>query len=271
MFKAAKWERVGAYLRLITAYTAFNARAAYAFRTNFWFSVFSMLMSDTVWVAYWLLFFARFPHLNGWQSRDLLLLWGISALSFGVVTVIFGNLLNVQQVVQEGELDIYLTNPKPVLLHLLISRQSVNGYGDILFGIIVLPFVMPHTLMGVSALVMGTLASGLLFFGFVLVTQTLGFLTGSAQGVGAQLVNAFLSFQTYPPSIFRGWLSKVIVYFIIPSGVIALMPWPVLAGKLMWLPYVAVGAGACLTWIGRRLFDHGLRIYTSGNRLTVRS
>lgn len=266
--------RVSVYARhlgLIGAYARFQFRAAYAFRTSFWSQVASMFLNDGVWIAYWILFFRRFPNLAGWHENDLLFIWGVAATSFGIVAVVFGNALNLQSIIQTGELDIYLSCPKPVLLHALISRQSTTGWGDILFGLAVLLFVTPHSLAGIAWTFVSLVASAALLLGFVILTQTVGFWTGGAGALGLQLSNAFLSFQTYPPSIFHGWAAKFVIFILIPSGIAAMLPLSVLHGEWPWLPPAALALGLFWLWMARTVFYAGLRRYTSGNRITVRS
>ncbi|MCL6625273.1 MAG: hypothetical protein K6T68_01645 [Alicyclobacillus shizuokensis] len=49
------------------------------------------------------------------------------------------------------------------------------------------------------------------------------------------------------------------------------LPLAVIDGIRPWLVWVALGVGACELALARRVFHVGLKVYTSGNRITIRS
>ncbi|MCL6625746.1 MAG: ABC-2 family transporter protein, partial [Alicyclobacillus shizuokensis] len=184
--------KVGNRLQLALAYFVFNVKGSYAFRASFWLEVVSMVFNDAIWVTFWLLYFARFPVVGGWHRTDILYLWGLSAVSFGIMDIMFGNALNLGRIISEGELDIYLSHPKPPLYHALISRQNVVGWGDLSFGVMMLVLSTPHTGQAVIQTLVALAACTLLLIGFVVLTQSLVFFIGGREGLGAQLAEVFI-------------------------------------------------------------------------------
>ena len=63
---AANWKRLLAHLRLMRCYQAANLAMAMEYRTAFFAQVFGMVLNDSLWLAYWTLFFSRFPVVRGW-------------------------------------------------------------------------------------------------------------------------------------------------------------------------------------------------------------
>ncbi len=263
--------RAGDSWRLTAAYFWFNLRGSYAFRTSFWLQLWSMVMNDAIWVAFWVIYFARFPVVHGWRRHDILFLWGVSAFSFGVMDVVFGNALRLGRIIAEGELDIYLSNPKPPLFHALISRQNVVGWGDMLFGAGVLAGSVPPDPVHWLQTLVAAAAAGMLLTGFVVMTQSLVFFIGGREGLGGQLAEVFLVFSHYPSAIFHGWFIRVLIFAVIPAGLINALPLAVVDSVHPWLLWVSLGAGTMEVWIARTVFYKGLKVYTSGNRITVRS
>lgn len=263
--------KVANLFTFLGAYLVFNFKGNLAFRTSFALQVVSMILNDFIWVVFWMIYFAKFPVVHGWHQADILYLWGLTATSFGLMSVLFGNITNIGQIVSSGELDVYLSNPKPVLFHLLISRQSTSAWGDVLFGSVVLCVSTPYHGLVVAETFGALLASFLILFGFSLLSQSLVFFTRGRDGLGLQLIQSFITVATYPSGIFHNALVKVIIFGVIPAAFISSLPSAILDGAAPQMLFVAILVGAIELWFGRLLFYRGMKTYTSGNRITVRS
>jgi ABC-2 type transport system permease protein len=257
--------------RLTMAYVWFNLKGSYAFRTSFWLQIASMVFNDAIWVVFWVLYFAKFPVVKGWHQQDILYLWGISAVGFGIMDVVFGNALRLGRMISEGELDIYLSNPKPPLFHALISRQNVVGWGDIAFGLAMLGISAPKSAASLMQTPVAVAAATSLLIGFVILTQSLVFFIGGREGIGGQLAEAFLTFSHYPSTIFHGVVIRVLIFAVMPAGLISSLPSAIVDQVRPWILWVSLGVGVWQVWLGRWVFYKGLKIYSSGNRITVRA
>src|SRR5262245_10054063 len=111
------------YLSLAAAYVRFNFKAQLAYRGAFFSQVAAMFVNDGVWLAFWTLFFKRFPVLYGWNLTDVLSLWVILTAGFGLAHGIMGNTLHIATAVAQGEIDAWLLQPRAVLPHLLLGRS----------------------------------------------------------------------------------------------------------------------------------------------------
>src|SRR5688572_2645303 len=128
----SKWPGV---LAFVGTYVKLNLQAALEYRASFWAQVFAMALNDAMWVTFWALFFSRFPVVRGYEFRDVVMLWSFGAFAFGIGTALFGGAWRYAALVAQGGLDFYLVLPKPVLLHVMVSRMSVSAWGDVLFGL----------------------------------------------------------------------------------------------------------------------------------------
>jgi ABC-2 type transport system permease protein len=253
---------VGAYLRV-------NLQSALEYRVSFVSQVVSMLLNDLMWLLFWLFYFGRFRLVGGWGREQIVTLWAVVAVGFGLATALCGNLFRVAGTIVRGELDLYLSLPKPVLPHLLISRMSLTALGDIGFGILVFGALTHPSLTKCLLFVLFALTTASVFIGFGIITQSLSFWLGNGEGVAQQLVNAMINFSTYPTIIFHGWV-KFALFTVIPAGFVAFVPvrllqqfsWGWLLGLLAFCAGILGGAG----WV----FYSGLRRYESGNLITVR-
>jgi ABC-2 type transport system permease protein len=182
---------------------------------------------------------------------------------------VVGNCYSIANLVATGQLDTYLAQPKPVLLHVLVSRMSVSAIGDVLFGLILYALFGDLTWIGFVKFAVALLLSTLFFTFFTVLTQSLAFYIGNAEGLGYQFLNTFLTFATYPTDIFRG-LGRLVLFTVIPAGFISYLPIGLL--REFQIPFMlgAVGAVVLLMAGGIWAFDRGLKRYGSGNMMTVR-
>ena len=256
-------------LRFVAHYTVANLQAALEYRAAFWAQVVSMLLNDAMWIAFWALFFAQFSVVRDYQFVDVVTIWGVAALSIGVGTAVFGNCHRFAADIAAGGLDFYLVLPKPVLLHLVVSRMSWSAWGDVLFGAgVYFALAHPSPLQGVEFVVLSAAATAVLV-SYCIVANSLAFWLGNAEGVASQLTGALILFSTYPDALFSGAV-RVLLFTLLPAGFIVYVPahllrewsWPLFGA----LCAVAVGSVA----LASAVFYAGLRRYESGNLLAMR-
>src|SRR5438477_9484982 len=125
---------IRSHIRFFGDYVKANLLIALEYRVSFITQVLGMVLNDSMWVAFWLIYFSKFHSLGkGYEMEDVLALWATGAVAFGLGVGFFGNTLRLAQMISQGELDYYLALPKNVLLHVLVSRMDVVAWGDVLF------------------------------------------------------------------------------------------------------------------------------------------
>jgi ABC-2 type transport system permease protein len=97
----------------------------------------------------------------------------------------------------------------------------------------------------------------------------MAFIAGDTERLGRNIVVAFLIFWHQPASIFTGWY-KVLFFTAVPTGFITLLPVDMLK-NFSWETFLYFNIG-CLGFffLGIRLFNAGLKKYSSGNRFGIR-
>jgi ABC-2 type transport system permease protein len=263
-------QTVARELAFLAAYFKANLKVALEYRVAFWSNVLAMVLNDAMWVVFWAIFFTRFPEVRGYDLRDVLTVWAVAALGFGVATGIFGNCTRFAPLVAEGRLDFYLLLPRPPLFHLLISHMSISAWGDALFGLgLYLVVVRPSPLELVAFLVV-SLAAGAIIAAHATLANSLAFWLGQAEGVSQQLMNALIMFSTYPTTLFTG-LIRVVLFTAIPAGFIAYVPVRFLREFQAWQLASVMAVALVYVALAGLVFDRGLRRYESGNLVAMRS
>ncbi len=255
-------------LRFVWAYWRANGQGAMEFRASFLAQAGAMLLNNSVWIVFWWLYFSRFPVVKGWSMEDILWLWAIAAGAVGWVSAFFGNVFRLSHMIANGHLDLYLTMPKPVLLHILISRMSFSAWGDILFAWILF-FVIGEGWLDLVKFLAAQLLGGIIILGVMILVQCLAFIFGNAEGIAQQVQIALITFTTYPIDIFSG-VTRILLFTVLPAGLISSMPvtfirdfsWPI----ALWAADVALLFLFTSVWLFRR----GLRRYESGNLIGLR-
>ncbi|MBD2869147.1 ABC transporter permease [Paenibacillus arenilitoris] len=246
-----------------------NLAGAMEFRLSFLLTAGMMLLNNVVWIVFWGLYFGRFQVLNGWELHDVMMLWAISAGGFGLMATFFGNASRIANIIATGQLDVYLAQPKPVLLHVLISRMSVSAIGDVLFALLVFALFGDKSAAGIAKFGLALAIAAVIFIFFTVIVNCLAFWIGNTEGLSFQLFNALVTFTTYPTAIFKSW-GKLVLFAVIPAGFISYLPIGLL--REIDLPFLigALAVSVLLAAGGTLLFYRGLKRYASGNMMTLR-
>ncbi len=266
MTKPAKWRDLAA---LLLAYVRLNLAAQLEYRTAFISQVIGMFINDGVMVTFWAIFFARFPVLRGWDVRDVITVWAITAAGFGVAFATCGNGWNLASLIVQGQLDVWMLYPRPVLPHLLVGAMSATAWGDVLFGyfayILFVQPDIPHLLMFMGL----SLSIALLFVGFSVAVGSLSFFIGNATAIGNQWRSALIMFSTYPTILFDGF-AKLVLYTLIPAAFVSFLPIEALRQFSLPDAFLALLGALAVLSVGIIVFYMGLRRYESGNLMEMR-
>lgn len=266
----APWARAVRTLAFLGAYIKVNLAAAMEYRASFITQCLGMMLNDAIMFVFWWLYFERFPAVRGWELRDVVMLWAVVATSFGLAVTLFGNGSRLAPLIVQGQLDHYLALPRNVLLHVLVSRMSLPGWGDVVFGLAA--FVLagrrdPATIALFLVLVGASMA---VFLASQVLTGSLAFFIGNAETAATQAQNTLVTVSLYPGPLFRGW-TKLLLFTILPAAFTAHVPVELLRrfDPVRLAALLGFAMGAML--LALAIFRLGLRRYESGNLITLRS
>jgi len=257
------------YLTLAAAYVRFNLKSQLEYRGAFLSQVAAMFINDFFWVIFWSLFFTRFPVLRGWNVKDVITLWAVTAAGFGLAHALYGNGLFLPQLIARGQLDAWMLYPRALLSHLLLGRMSATALGDAIFGFVAYLLMVRPDLPHFVLFTLLTMSVAVLFVGFSILSGSLSFYLGNAEGLAEQWRFSMITFSTYPTTLFDG-AAKLLLYTLIPAGFVSYLP--VEALRELSLSHAALaGLGALAVLLaGIAVFYHGLGRYESGNLMEMR-
>jgi ABC-2 type transport system permease protein len=243
-----------------------NLIAAIEFRAAFLTQVIGMILNDGVYVLFWVIFFDRFKEIRGWGLSEMFVLFGVAASGFGLATMLFGNAVNLAEVIANGQLDYYLSLPRPVLLHVLASRSHSSALGDIIFGLLSLFFSRQFSLSSLARFSLGAFLAMVVFLSFLIIVQSLAFWMGHSQLVSTNATNALLTFAIYPIHLFEG-SARFLLFTLIPAAFVGALPAEMVL-QFSWLGFLRLMAGVIIFFtLSVWIFHRGLRQYESGSAI----
>lgn len=221
-----------------------------------------MALNNVLFFSTWWLLFARFETIKGYRLPDMLALFGFSAAGFGLGVAVCGGVLELAKTIADGELDAYLTQPKSVLLRAVASRSQASGWGDLISGVVLL-YLSGYG--NVPAMVLAVLLGAVGFVASCAVLSSAAFWAGRLDGVIRPAIDFVITFTCYPPTLFGFWL-KVILFTVLPAGIIAYLPVELIRDPGLHTLLPAVAAVAAYVVFALWVFNRGLRRYESGSR-----
>jgi len=252
-------------------YTCFklNFKTAMEYRLSFLGQMGAMIINDLFWILFWYIFFGKISAVRGWEFKDVLLLFSMSAFAFGVSSGIFANRREIARLIEEGGLDFYLTLPKDPLLHILLGRISISSLGDLVFAFGLVIAVKGLAPLFLLRFIGAGILAGIILTAFSVTVHSFTFFTGRGTGFANFMIETILCFSMYPLKIFEGF-AKILLFTVIPAAFISTIPVSMVT-DFTWKKFLIMTGIAILSVvISRMVFFYGLKRYTSGNLITAR-
>jgi ABC-2 type transport system permease protein len=263
------FRKTGSYLRLASAYFSFNLRSQMEYRTAFISQALAMFINNSVWLAFWTLFFARFPALGGWTLTDLATMWAVASSGFGLGHSICGNSVFLPTMITKGQLDAWMLYPRALLGHFILGKMSATSFGDALFGFVIYGlFARPDPTHFVLFSVM-VVSVAFIFIAFDIITGSVGFYIGNAERLSEECRWALVTFSTYPETLFDGNV-RIFLYLVIPAGFATYLPVTALRTLSLSHAFYALAGSVVFVLVAIWVFYRGLERYESGNLIEMR-
>lgn len=251
-------------LKLIFSYFVLNLKKEWKYKSSFIMQIIMMILNDLFFIIQWYIIFGLVDNIGGYGFNETMLLWAMAAGGYGFSHAFFAGAWNIKDIVYEGKLDVYLTQPKSVLLNVCCSSTEVAGIGDILYVFVVLALIgAPWYWYLIMIPVM--ILSGLIYVSVYVVYASLCFYIKRGDAVAKSVEGTLNKAGNYPPAIFNS-VVKGLFLTLIPTFFFTFIPaqYFFLTPNVWWI----LGAiGVTVVWVilAFVLFRVGLKKYNSGN------
>ena len=237
-------------------------------KTTFISNIVFMILNNSIFIIQWMILFSLKNNFGGYTFKQVLLLWGFSASTFGFSRFFFKNAFNLSNVINEGKLDAYLVQPKNVLISAITTSVSPSALGDMIYGYIML-FIYGFTFPRFILFTLFTICGGLILTGISVMLSSLSFWFNKTDIIADVGNNLMVNFSTYPEGIFKGGV-KILLFTLLPVGIVNYMPVKILTKFNINLLLIVIFVTIIIITLAFIVFYKGLKRYSSSNLMIAR-
>jgi ABC-2 type transport system permease protein len=203
-----------------------NIKNSMELRTSFLLSVLGMVLNNSAFIILWVGLSHQTGVINGWTSVDIVGMLGYSALSFGLVFFFGSAVRTIPRYALDGTFDQFLLAPKSLLIRTITSKFDTSTIGDIVFGVLcILYYIFANhlSLVQVGLVIFFVVITAVIYFGVILVINSLAFYFRDGQSVAQSLSELFLTPTLFHGGAFTGGL-RFFFTFVVPCLAVAALP-----------------------------------------------
>jgi ABC-2 type transport system permease protein len=252
-------------IRFSRVLVATSLRASLALRGSFLLQAGLMALNNLFFFTTWWVLLRRFDQIRGWRLHDVMALFGLSATAFGAAAVVCGGMYELARMINDGELDGLLSQPKSVLLRAIASRSRASGFGDMVSGVFLLALSGYWHWHTTPALLLAIALASVAFVSTCVLLHSLAFWLGRVEVLSRMLFDWTTALTTYPPSLFD-MHTRILLFTILPAGLCAHLPIEVVRNFGLESAVLGSSAIAAFASLAGWVFHRGLRRYESGSR-----
>jgi ABC-2 type transport system permease protein len=261
--------RLAYYFSIWIGYVAQFLKRRFIYALDFWAGLAANLTLHGVNLLFIQVIFSRVSSLKGWNFHELLFIYGMFLMSFGIYHALFSGVYWIGgKFVIEGQLDRVLLRPLDPLFQIISERVQVEDIGEFFVGVGItlyagLKLGLTFTWLHWLALPVWVLSGVAIYVGVYTSLASASFWIMDRIGLIPPVYN-MMDFSRYPVTIYNRWL-RAILCWIIPFSFVGFFPSTWFLGREEYLGYFLLTPliGLVAVVIGFTLFHLGLRRYES--------
>lgn len=237
-------------------------------KASFFMNVIIMLLNNASFIIQWLILYSLKNNIGGYSFRQILLIWGMAAGSYGLSRFFFKKAFELSDIINSGKLDSFLVQPKNVLLSVITTDVTPSALGDIIYGYIML-FIFEFTIPRFLLYTLFIMCGGFITVAISIIFSSLSFWFSKTDIITDTINSLMINFGTYPDGIFEG-VAKGLLYTIIPVGFAIFVPVKVLTNFNIYSFLIIMLVTIILVTLAFVMFNKGLKRYSSSNLMCAR-
>ena len=255
-------------LRIYAALFAQMLKVRLAYRGDFIADLFATSLGGVSSLLSALLILGRVKGVAGWTTDEIILIVGLSSMSYGLFATVSWNLFEFgDRYIIEGRFDRVLLRPLSTWAQVMFDVFRIPVLSETVIGLFIVATCVGRLHLGFTPLdwlFVGTMVVfGAVIYVFVFsILASVSFHFEDRIGIAPPVFNMIPSGR-WPQEIFP-WYIRVLLRWVIPFGFVAFYPATKLLGRAGWrslaidAPLVALGFGvvASLCWrLGVRKYE----------------
>jgi ABC-2 type transport system permease protein len=258
------------YLRIWLAGARYSIVRTLMFRFDFIMWSLVELFWMTVNVLLFAVIYEHTDSIAGWTRYEMLLLVGSSMLvQRFIMGFVWSNLFEMARNIRSGHFDFFLAQPGNPLVMVSTRKVDLDGLANAVVAAAVVIYAarqlgLSPSLVDMALYALMLLCGFLINYAILLITVSLTFWLGSAQGIEGSYFT-LMEFSRLPRQAFKG-VSSIVFVWILPAVVVSNVPANTLihgfdALDTLWLLAVTIAWMGLAVWV----FNRGLRRYASAS------
>lgn len=231
-------------------------------------NVIFMVLNNSFMIVQWVILYSLKDNFGGYTFKQVLLLWGIAAGTYGVSHFFFKDAYNLSEIINSGRLDVYLVQPKNVLLSSITASVKTSALGDFVFGLIMI-FIYGATFENICLFLFFCITGGLILTSIAVILGSLSFWFNKTETIVDTGNSLMGNFATYPDGIFKG-VVKILLFTLIPVGLANYLPVRIITSFDIKLTLIVILFTIFIVSLAFIIFNLGLKRYSSTNLMNAR-
>ncbi len=229
--------------------------------------IFSQLVTQAVEVIFIWITFQNTENLAGWNFKQILLLYGITLISIGILDLCFDSLYDIgPKYIRDGEFDKILLRPVHPLLSIIGSSKSFTAVGYIGLGLVItlkmlIELSIPITFVLIFKIVIFSIIGTAISGAILTIFSIASFWTYKSNEVIWTFYRIH-TFAQYPIDIYNGFI-KILITMILPFAFVAYYPTMNYLGMDKYMIYLSPIIMVVLWEIAIKVWNWALNKYRS--------
>ncbi|MFB9904627.1 ABC transporter permease [Allokutzneria oryzae] len=203
-------------------------RAQLSYRTSFVLDFVAQMLGQGGELVAILVLFGRTEELGGFAAHEVLIMYGIAGVAFGIADLVIGQLDDLPRLIRTGQLDVMLLRPLSPLAQIATGDIQLRRVGRVATGLAVLVTVLstsdiawsfPKLLLAFTAPLVGAVIFGSVW----VVACSVCFWIVDGRELANTVTYGSNMFTSYPITVYPSWLRRLLA-FVIPGAFVAYYP-----------------------------------------------
>ncbi|HEY6422030.1 MAG TPA: ABC-2 family transporter protein [Pseudonocardiaceae bacterium] len=224
-------ERLEAYRRLLSG----AVRSQLAYPASFGLQLVGQALVQVVDLLAILVLFGRVSAMGGFSRDEVLLIYGLASVGFGLADLAVGQLDRLPELIRSGELDAMLLRPLSVLGQLCAADVALRRLGRVVAGAVTLGYALlavhiAWTPARVLLVIVSPLSAAVLFGAIWVAATSVCFWVVDGRELANSVTYGSNELTSYPITIYSDWVRRLLA-FVVPGAFVAYYPVLGLLGK----------------------------------------
>ena len=216
------------YIKLYFISWSQSLQAQMEYKLDFMVGNLATILGQIVGIAFVWVIFQNIGDLNGWTLPEIMLMYGLAALPFGLLELFFDGLWGLNFLIRMGEFDRYLVRPVGPLFLVLSDRAATHSVGNFLSGVVIIAIAsgqlgLTWSVGNIGFVVLAVACGVVIYLSINIVTATSSFFfVGSGTAI-MFLVHSLRNFSSYPLNIYARPIQMLLIW-IVPFAFTSFFP-----------------------------------------------